>query len=188
MYLPDYDMWKGMLLRCFSEKERVRRPSSKESTCTEEWKHRKNFQEWYFQHEIFTDSCGKTLQLDKDILFVNNNIYSPTTCILVPQYVNTVFRFSTSTEIPWVYFKSKLKSKPYRASVYYQGKHYEAGFYETALEGHLAAQKMKIHTLELLASDYAKEQSCDQRVFDAVEVRIKLLKKYNSKKRVCKLF
>lgn len=188
IYLPDYDMWKGMLLRCFSEKEKLRRPGSKNPTCVESWLHRYEFQQWYFNHKVFKDTEGNTLQLDKDILFTNNHIYGPDTSILVPNYVNAVFRCGTCTEFPWVYYKSHLKSKPYRASVYYHGKHYEAGSYSNALDGHLSAQLMKIYTLELLIKDYEKELWKDERVFDAIETRIKLLMKYNTKRRVCNLF
>lgn len=91
-YLPDYDMWKGMLIRCFSEKEKLRRPGSKNPTCDDMWLYRHKFQEWYFSHETFKDINGNTLHLDKDILFINNHIYGPDTSLLVPNYVNAVFR------------------------------------------------------------------------------------------------
>lgn len=187
VYLPEYDMWKTMITRC-SDKEKSRRPSSKDSQCAEQWLHRYNFQKWYFQHEHFTDNSGKTLQLDKDLLYINIIIYDPDTCLLIPQYVNSVFRSGTRTEIPWVYYNNHLKSKPYRASVFYDGKHYEAGTYSTALEGHLAAQLMKIETLTLLQNRYSEEDFVDSRVLDSIEIRKNLLLKYNSKKRVCQLF
>ena len=42
---------------------------------------------WYDQNRVL----GKTLDLDKDILFKGNKVYSPETVALVPHAINTLF-------------------------------------------------------------------------------------------------
>lgn len=72
---PDYALWKGMLCRAVSEHEKVRRPACAGSSCHPDWYIRKNFQDWYFEQSVYHDSDDKILQIDKDILYINNQMY-----------------------------------------------------------------------------------------------------------------
>jgi len=163
--IPEYDMWKSMIRRCFSEKEQARRPMSKTPICSDEWTYRSNFQHWYLSQPSYYDHQGVKLQLDKDLLYFNNFLYSKDTCVLIPNYLNILFKKSSRTEIPWVYKKGKSQNmvnelrNPYRASVYHQGKHIELGFFSSALEGHLAAQLVKIDCIQKTKLRYASEEA-----------------------------
>jgi len=48
-----------------------------------------NFIEWYYQN--YYQFPNEMMSLDKDILIKNNKIYSPDTCIFVPQRINILF-------------------------------------------------------------------------------------------------
>ena len=97
-----YSKWYGML-------RRVYKPSSKEilyKDCIicEEWKCFFNFQDWY-KNELKKysnkDIDELDLEIDKDILYKNNRIYSPKYCCLVPKKLNLVFSHSCPpTELP----------------------------------------------------------------------------------------
>ena len=56
-------------------------------TVCEEWLNYSNFKVWYDQNRI----KGMALDLDKDILFKGNKVYSPETCCFVPHAINTLF-------------------------------------------------------------------------------------------------
>lgn len=85
-----YNCWNSML----------RRVTGRNSTCykgcsvCEEWLCYQNFAKWW--HENYYD-CGEKLELDKDIKVVNNKIYSPDTCLLVPHSINSLFCKSTKS-------------------------------------------------------------------------------------------
>ena len=85
----EYDLWKNMLRRSFSEKEKNRAPYYKEVTCCEEWFLFENFYEWVHSQDNFDKWInGKRWAVDKDIIVKGNKLYSPELCCLVPQNVN----------------------------------------------------------------------------------------------------
>jgi hypothetical protein len=88
---PYYTRWTGMLERCYSEKHHKVYPSYIGCSVCEEWLLFSNFRAWCIDQEKITGFCIKEdkLQLDKDIKVEGNKIYSPTTCILLPNKVNS---------------------------------------------------------------------------------------------------
>ena len=78
-----------MLRRCYSEKRLKDKPTYINCFVCEEWYDYQNFAKWYDEnyYEIITEQ----MDLDKDILFKNNKIYSPETCIFAPQSINKLF-------------------------------------------------------------------------------------------------
>lgn len=190
---PEYQMWKGIMNRCFSEKEKVRRISCLGSRCCDDWKYRKNFQSWYYSHDHHVDSTGRVLQVDKDIIFINNQLYSPETSILVPQYVNLSVR-KLSTDVPWVSKTTKSGrmlndyKKPWGYSILCGDVTYKKCGFATQLEAHLVAQEYKIKHLYEVLEKYSKEVFYDPRVESGIWNRINILKLANKKKRVCRIF
>ena len=77
-----YNRWIMMLQRCYSESYQRRKPTYKGCTVCDEWLYFSNFKSWMEQQ----DWEGK--ELDKDILFKGNKVYSPDTCIFVHGTVN----------------------------------------------------------------------------------------------------
>jgi len=182
IHYPEYEMWKGMLLRSFSQREKVRRPACVDSLCCEDWKLRSNFQRWYFSFTEHLANDGSKLHLDKDLLFIGNNLYSPETCCLIPNYLNLSIRDGTRTDVPWVRYVQKpdmvnpLK-KPWRASVYNEGKHIELGMFSTQAEGHYFAQICKANVLETsVLPRYVEEKSVNNSVVEALILRVDLLR------------
>jgi len=85
-----YYIWRGILERCYSEKSCIKYKSYY-NICTvcKEWHNYQNFAEWYFKNYYQVDN--ERMHLDKDILIKNNKIYSPDTCLIVPQRINMLF-------------------------------------------------------------------------------------------------
>ncbi|WQZ49405.1 hypothetical protein Z3_89 [Bacillus phage Z3] len=86
---PIYQSWTGMLKRCYDPKFHEKRPAYKDCIVCEEWHNYQNFAEWYTNN--FYTVEGDTMQLDKDILFKDNKVYSPDACIFVPSRINSLF-------------------------------------------------------------------------------------------------
>jgi len=80
-----YRKWKQMLRRCYSSNFHIKNPSYIGCSICEEWKVFSNFRQWMMSQ----DWEGK--ELDKDILFPGNKVYSPDNCVFVSKEVNELF-------------------------------------------------------------------------------------------------
>jgi len=83
-YCPYYRVWRSMITRCYSKSYQARHPTYINCVVCEEWLVFSNFRKWMEQQ----DWRGK--ELDKDILKPGNKIYSPSTCVFVDRYLNTL--------------------------------------------------------------------------------------------------
>lgn len=90
MRCPFYRTWTNMLKRCYM-KDNTHNKTYKDVIVCEEWLIFSNFREWMKQQ----DWEGK--QIDKDILFPCNKIYSPETCCFVTNDVNMFIVESTAS-------------------------------------------------------------------------------------------
>jgi hypothetical protein len=83
---PIYEMWTGILKRCYNPKAQKRRPTYVGCTVSKEWLRFSNFKKWC------DGRYSKGLQIDKDLLKPNNKIYSAETCIFVTLQINTMLQ------------------------------------------------------------------------------------------------
>lgn len=81
----EYDTWKHMLHRCYSEKYHIDYPTYIECTVCDEWLIFQNFARWF---NTAHPSDGGKYELDKDLKNPGNKIYSPENCLFVHHNVN----------------------------------------------------------------------------------------------------
>ena len=84
-----YKTWSHMLERCYNEKYKKKKPTYEDCKVCEELLNFQNFAEWDSENYYVIE--GERMHLDKDILIKGNKIYSPDTCIYVPQTINSLF-------------------------------------------------------------------------------------------------
>lgn len=84
-----YDIWKGMLRRCYDKKFQEKHPTYISCEVDKKWHNFQNFAKWYYDN--YYEIEGERIELDKDILVKHNKIYSPETCIFVPETINLLF-------------------------------------------------------------------------------------------------
>ena len=85
-HIQIYKCWASMMNRCYSDKYHKIKPTYKNCSVCNEWKNFQNFAEWYIENYP-TD--GKKYELDKDVKFPGNKIYSPEKCKFVTKSENT---------------------------------------------------------------------------------------------------
>lgn len=84
-----YRCWYNMMNRCYNKNTRDNFPTYEKCEVCEEWHNFQNFAKWYEENYYQVDS--DKMCLDKDILHKGNTLYSPETCVFVPQQVNKLF-------------------------------------------------------------------------------------------------
>ena len=95
------------------------------------------------------------MSLDKDILIKGNKIYSPDTCIFVPQNINLLFVKCDSTRGEYPIGVSYNKSrKKFRSRCRVNGKEVVIGYYDTTEEAFLAYKEFKEHYIKQIADEY----------------------------------
>lgn len=76
-----------MFYRCYDKKYQEKQPTYIGCSVSTEFQNFQNFAEWYYKYKY---ECNYPLELDKDLLYEGNKIYSPSRCCLIPKEINTV--------------------------------------------------------------------------------------------------
>lgn len=154
----EYHCWQNMLERCYCEKLRELHPSYYDiSTVCDEWHDYQVFASWHKEHRY---KVNERLHLDKDILFAGNKLYSPPTCLLVPQRLNMLFmNKSNNRGLPNGIIQCK---NGYLAK--YGGK--ELGVFPTVEEAYIKQTQKKKEAIEKLANEY--KSIIPKEVYEAV--------------------
>lgn len=157
---PYYRVWKGMLVRCYSSKTQERCPTYKGCSVSEEWLTFSVFKKWMEKQD------WEGMQLDKDLLFEGNKIYSAETCVFVTKVVNTFTVDSGAARGEWqigVCWNKEHEKFKARCRNPFTKKNEHLGYFTCELEAHKAWLKRKLE----LAYELAAIQT-DQRISKAL--------------------
>ena len=116
-YKKIYDTWGDMLRRCYDPYFINKNLAYKDCFVCEEWHNFQNFAEWW--EENVYNCNNERMHLDKDILVKGNKIYSPQTCLIVPQIINQLFvkpRIKNNLPIGVGLFNNKKTGQNYLVS------------------------------------------------------------------------
>ena len=95
-----------MFIRSYDEKYQQRQPTYIGCKVSDEFCNFQNFAEWY-SHYIY--KCKYPLEIDKDLLYEGNKIYSPRTCCLLPKEINTTLNSKRHDRDVMEYLYEKYK-------------------------------------------------------------------------------
>ena len=167
--VKEYDLWTGMLERCFSEKSQTRYPTYKSCSVSDNFLNYSFFYDWCQGQIGFgkVDEKGRSWCLDKDLLFVGNKTYSETACVFVPNEINLFFtdRGNDRGEYPVGVGFHKASGK-FRAQCAVNGKPQHLGYFNTPQEAFNAYKPFKEALCKQLALKWQHE--IDSRLFDAM--------------------
>ena len=167
-----YRKWQNMLQRCFDNKLKERNPTYKDVTCCERWLCFANFlEDFAILKNEYNWNVDEKLNLDKDILNKNNKIYSLENCVLVPQWINTLFTKRDndrgSYPVGVTYHKG---AKKYQAHCSVNGKQTRLGLYNTIEEAFNAYKIAKEQEIKRIADDCVSKGyiTKDSRLYNAM--------------------
>ena len=84
-----YKVWRDMIKRCYDPYSLNKKMTYIDCYVCEEWHCFQNFAQWW--EENVYNCNNERMCLDKDILVKGNKVYSPETCIIVPERINILF-------------------------------------------------------------------------------------------------
>ena len=156
-----YKTWNNMLRRCYDKKYHEKYPTYIGCEVSEDFHNFQNFAKWYYNN--YYEVEGERMHLDKDILCKGNKIYSPETCIFVPERINSLFTKCDRSRGESVIGTTLTKNGKYRVScnlintVTGEPKRKHLGYYETQEKGFEVYKQFKENYIKQIA-DYYKEQ------------------------------
>lgn len=164
-----YDTWHNMLQRCYDEKYQKKYPTYIGCGASEEFHNFQNFGDWNSKN--YYEIEGEQMCLDKDILVKHNKIYSPETCVFVPQTINKLFTKRQNDRGESVIGTSPIDGK-YRARCYMinletgKSKCEYLGLFDTQEKAFKIYKYYKEKNIKMVA-DYFREQIPDK-LYDAL--------------------
>lgn len=159
-----YATWLRMLERCYNAKYHEKFPTYKGCTVCAEWHNFQVFAEWYYSN--FYKIEGQRMELDKDILCKDNKVYSPETCVFVPQAINSLFvkHDKRRGDFPVGVTKNGNKFKALVSKG--NGKAMYFGTYTTVEEAFQAYKEAKEEYIKEVANEY--KGKIDPRAYEAM--------------------
>ena len=159
----EYGKWKNMLARC-SNLHHKNFKTYQNCEVSENFKSYEYFYEWCNKQVGFSLD---NFELDKDLLYKGNRIYSENTCVFLPKEVNQVLTKSDNIRgtnyIGVSYNKSANK---FRAYLYKNDKEQHLGYFKTEIEAFNAYKIAKENYLKELAEKW--KDKIDHRAYNAL--------------------
>ena len=134
-HIESYKIWRSMLNRCYNNEYQIKHPTYIGCSVCDEWLYYPNFKKWY--DENYYTIKGNIVDLDKDIIVKNNKIYSPDTCVFVPQNINKLFtkRNKYRGELPIGLSYDKKSGGKVRAQITINGTRKSLGLFPNTQKG-----------------------------------------------------
>ena len=150
-----YKEWNSMLHRCYDNDVHKIHSTYTDCTVCEEWLNFQNFAKWY--EENYYEIEGETMCLDKDILIKGNKVYSPSTCIFVPNKINALFTKSDKARGKYpigVSFHKKYNKLIVRCNINNKTKHLGMLELNQVNEAFLIYKNFKENYIKQVADEY----------------------------------
>ena len=162
---PAYRAWRDMIKRCYSAKLHAMFPTYVDVNVCKEWKSFMAFRAWWIDHHV------DGYQLDKDLIG-DGKLYSPETCIYVPQWLNnfTIDSRASRGDFPIGVSYDKRSGKYVARCSNPFGKIERLGFFDCQDQAHMAWLSRK---LEIAAELKPMMDEIDERIYQKVAEIIK---------------
>ncbi|AHF08581.1 hypothetical protein [Desulfitobacterium metallireducens] len=150
-----YSIWNAMLQRCFSQKIKAKYPTYKDCTVSDDFLNFQTFSRWYKDNYYEIKGESESLQLDKDILYPGNKIYSPETCCLLPRSINVLFTKNDASRGELPIGVSLTKNDRYMSRCQIgTGKKQYLGTFDTPQDAFIAYKEFKEQRIKDIADQY----------------------------------
>lgn len=165
-----YKVWYDMLQRCYDPYYLNKYETYINVYVCKEWLNFQNFGKWFEKN--YYEIEGEKMCLDKDILVKGNKIYSPETCIFVPERINVLFvkknknRGKYPIGVCWYKKDNKFGAGCSILDENNERKIKHLGSYSTSEEAFLAYKVFKENYIKKIADEY--KELIPNKLYDAL--------------------
>ena len=161
----EYALWYSMLKRCYSDTYKKKRTTYEGCEVSDNFKSYEYFYEWC-NEQIGFGNIG--FELDKDLLIKGNKVYSETTCVFLPQEINTLLVKNTASRGEYLIGVSwHKKGKSFVAQINKnKGKQEKLGSFNTEIEAFNAYKQAKEIFIKEQANNWKSQ--IDIRAYNAL--------------------
>jgi len=117
-----YSSWMHMIWRCYGDNGQDL--SYKDCVVCEEWKNFQVYAQWFYDNYYEVPGC--LMSVDKDLISQNSRTYSPSTCCILPDCINSMI----------ITQPRKQKQSQYYGVLYYSNKRSPYGVNYYTKEGY----------------------------------------------------
>lgn len=136
---PKYEMWKGMLRRCLDTNFKSKNQRYAMCEVDNRWLIFSNFEQWLGNSNL------KGMEVDKDLIFDGNKIYSQDLCFLVPSRINSLLCSTPKTRGLYPVGVHEKRGRYYaQISDQFNNKQRSLGYHHTPLSAHASWQDAKV--------------------------------------------
>ena len=169
VHTKEYELWKSVLQRCYSDVYKKRYPTYEGCKVSNKFKNYEYFYEWC-QNQIGFSNQGNEnpFHLDKDLLIKGNKVYSEDFCVFIPSDINLLLTKSTASRGEYLIGVSWCKTnKAFKAQVSKsKGKREHLGLFNTELEAFNAYKVAKESFVKEQANEWKSQ--IDIRAYNAL--------------------
>ena len=161
----EYDLWTGMLRRCYSDALKKKYPTYIDCEVSDKFKSYEYFYEWCHKQIGFN---SKDWQLDKDLLVKGSKVYSENTCVFIPQEINLMLikcDASRGEHLIGVCWHKKDNAFVAKVSKT-KGKREYLGFFKTEIEAFNSYKQAKESFVKEQANKW--KSHIDERAYEAL--------------------
>ena len=165
----EYELWKSMLRRCYSDKYQKKYPTYEGCEVSDNFKSYTYFYEWCHNQIGFgNDGNGNQFQLDKDLLVKGNKVYSENVCVFIPSEINLLLINNTASRgehligVNWCKTKKAFKAQVCKN----KGNQEHLGYFNTELEAFNAYKQAKESFIKEQAEKWKSQ--IDERAYEAL--------------------
>lgn len=170
-----YSRWEKMLRRCYSKQQSANHSSYSDVSVADDFLSASFFKDWTTS-QVHKES-GIVLDLDKDILDPSAKLYSPETCVYVPNWLNyalyTGSNIKRDDQTLGVIVVTLNDGTPRYVARSATKEH--LGTFDTEILAHKAWQMSKIERLESLIIKYRELKCYRIDVDEAITRRIEMI-------------
>ena len=165
IHTKEYELWSGMLERCYSDALKKRRPTYGDCKVSNNFLHYEYFYEWCNKQIGFGN---KGWHLDKDLLVKGKKVYSEDTCVFIPKEINMVLTKSTASRgehligVNWCKTNRAFKAQVNKS----RGKKEHLGLFKTELEAFNSYKQAKESFVKEQAEKW--KDKIDDRAYNAL--------------------
>lgn len=159
-----YSRWCCMRVRCSEKGWANKYKTYKGCSICEEWMLFDNFRLWA-ENPVNGYMIG--YQIDKDLLFKGNKIYSPNTCCFIPPEINNVLTNCRKARGKYPVGVTKNR-KLFAAHISIHSKQKCIGTFKSPEEAFFAYKNFKERYIKDVAEKYFQEGKITKRVYDAL--------------------